>query len=184
MIKVQNLSTTLYWRKEWKFLLRSDFYVFWKLRIIYGIHWVNDVVLSKLHFLKWLFFCISFLFFLLCFVFLFTYFSFLPFWSYLAVPRPTLGHLRVGSLSIDTSFWPLFIFPLRSHRKTLSEVLGKLTLPQVVLELETFRFLVQHLNPLSHSPKSQCNSVVRKGIFLEWYGSESFFFLFVKWLIF
>lgn len=122
--------------------------------------------------------------FLLCFVFLFIYFSFLPFWSYLAVPRPTLGHSRVGSLSIDTSFWPFFIFPLRSHRKTLSEVLGKLTLRQVVLELETFRFLVQHLNPLSHSLKSQCNSVVRKGIFLEWYGSESFFFLFVKWLIF
>ena len=125
-----------------------------------------------------------FFFFLLCFVFLFIYFSFLPFWSYLAVPRPTLGHSRVGSLSIDTSFWPFFIFPLRSHRKTLSEVLGKLTLRQVVLELETFRFLVQHLNPLSHSLKSQCNSVVRKGIFLEWYGSESFFFLFVKWLIF
>lgn len=125
-----------------------------------------------------------FMVFLLCFVFLFIYFSFLPFWSYLAVPRPTLGHSRVGSLSINTSFWPLFIFPLRSHRKTLSEVLGKVTVPQVILELETFQFLVQHLNPLSHSPKSQCISVVRKGIFLEWYGSESFFFLFVKWLFF
>ena len=125
-----------------------------------------------------------FMFFLLCFVFLFIYFSFLPFWSYLAVPRPTLGHSRVGSLSINTSFWPLFIFPLRSHRKTLREVLGKVTVPQVILELETFQFLVQHLNPLSHSPKSQCNSVVRKAIFLEWYGSESFFFLFVKWLFF
>lgn len=130
------------------------------------------------------FLCLFFMFFLLCFVFLFIYFSFLPFWSYLAVPRPTLGHSRVGSLSINTSFWPLFIFPLRSHRKTLSEVLGKVTVPQVILELETFQFLVQHLNPLSHSPKSQCNSVVRKGIFLEWYGSESFFFLFVKWLFF
>ena len=117
------------------------------------------------------------------FVYLFFIFAFLKLFGCSKANFGTLAR-RVGSLSIDTSFWPFFIFPLRSHRKTLSEVLGKLTLRQVVLEIETFRFLVQHLNPLSHSLKSQCNSVVRKGIFLEWYGSESFFFLFVKWLIF
>ena len=73
---------------------------------------------------------------------------------YLAVPRPTLDHSQGDNLPnpmLITAFvhvWP------ESHREPRNEV-GSLSLPEHLagFELGTFRFWLQRLNPLGHSPQ-------------------------------
>ena len=78
---------------------------------------------------------------------------------YLAAPRSTLGHYGGGSLThpmLITAF--LHIWPER-HRELRNEV-GFLSPAErlVGLETRTFRFWLEHLNPLNHSPHTYIQS--------------------------
>ena len=72
---------------------------------------------------------------------------------YLAAPRPTLGHSQGDSLinpmliTVFVHIWP------EGHRELPNDV-GSLSLAERLAGFEpgTFRFLLQHLNPLGHSP--------------------------------
>ena len=74
---------------------------------------------------------------------------------YLAVPRPTLGHSQGDSLTnpmLITAF--LHVRP-EGHWEPRNEV-GSLSPAECLVGFEpgTFRFLLQHLNLLGHSPRA------------------------------
>ena len=72
---------------------------------------------------------------------------------YLAAPRPTLGHYRGDSLTHPMLITAFFLhFRPEGHREPRNEV-GYLSLAERLvggLNRETFRFLLQRLNPLGH----------------------------------
>ena len=71
----------------------------------------------------------------------------------MAIPRPTLGHSQGDTLTnpmlitVYVHIWP------EGHREPRNKV-GSLSLAEhpTGFELGTFRFLLQRLNPLGHSP--------------------------------
>ena len=77
---------------------------------------------------------------------------------YLAAPWPTLGHYRGDSLTHPMLITAGFFLHFRpeGHREPHNEV-GSLSPAKhlVGFELRTFRFLLQQLNPLGHSPLSR-----------------------------
>ena len=75
------------------------------------------------------------------------------FTCYLAVPRPALGHSQGDSLT-NLMFITAFVYiPPEGHREPRNEV-GSLSPAERLVGFEpgTFRFLLQRLNPLGHSP--------------------------------
>ena len=73
---------------------------------------------------------------------------------YLAAPRPTLGHYRGDSLTHPMLITAFLHFRPEGHREPRSKV-GSLSPAEHLVGFEPgiFRFLLQHLNPLGHSPQ-------------------------------
>ena len=84
------------------------------------------------------------------------FFFFFFFNCYLTAPRPTLGHYRGDSLThpmLITAFF--YIFDPKVTGSLVARV-GSLSPAERLVGFEpgTFRFLLQRLNPLGHSPQS------------------------------
>ena len=72
---------------------------------------------------------------------------------YLAAPRPTLGHSQGDSLTNLVLITAFAHIQPEGHREPRNKV-GSLSLAEHLAGFEpgTFRFLLQCLNPLGHSP--------------------------------
>ena len=82
------------------------------------------------------------------------YVKFYFFNCYLAAPRPTLGHFWGDNLTHPMLITAFLHFRAEGHREPRNEF-GSLSQAEflVVFEPGTFRFLLQRLNPLGHSPR-------------------------------
>ena len=83
------------------------------------------------------------------------------FYCYLAVPLPTLGHSQGNSLTNPMLITAFVQVRTEGHQKPRNEV-GSLNLAECLAGFEpgTFRFWLQHLNPLGHSPQDTLKSVM------------------------
>ena len=78
---------------------------------------------------------------------------FLFFNCYLAAPRPILGYYRGDSLTHPMLMTAFYIFDPKITGSLVARSLSPVEC-LVGFEPGTFRFLLQRLNPLSHSPQS------------------------------
>ena len=83
------------------------------------------------------------------------------FYCYLADPLPTLGHSQGNSLTNPMLITAFVQVQTEGHQKPRNEV-GSLNLAECLAGFEpgTFRFWLQHLNPLGHSPQDTLKSVM------------------------
>ena len=82
---------------------------------------------------------------------------------YLTVPRPTLGHYRGGNLTHSMFNHCVCTFSTRRSPRALQQ--GRVPTPggaQSGVEPGTFRFLLQRLKPLGHSPRVSMQLYNRK----------------------
>ena len=83
--------------------------------------------------------------------------TFFFFNCYLVAPQPPLGHSQGDSLTKPTLITVFVHTRPKGHQEPRNEV-GSLSPAErlVGFELGTFQFLLQHLNPLGHSPHFKC----------------------------
>ena len=74
--------------------------------------------------------------------------------SYLAAPQPTLGHYRGDILTHPMLITAFYIFDSKVTGSLVTKV-GSLSLTERLVGFKpgSFRFLLQRLNPLGHSPQ-------------------------------
>ena len=90
-----------------------------------------------------------------CCFFFFVLFCF--FNCYLALPRPTLGHSQRDSLTNPMLIMAFVHVRSIGHQESRNKVDSLSPAKHLAsFEPETFRFWLQHLNPLGHSPQKLC----------------------------